>query len=149
MPPTGDRAMDQKRVLFVCTHNSARSQMAEAFLKDTAGDRFEVHSAGLEPEPLNPLAVAVTAELGLDISGQKPQSVFALYTGGRLFDYVITVCQEAEERCPLFPGITKRLYWPFPDPAAVEGDQVQRLAAVRDIRDQVKARVREWVAAQG
>ncbi|MFH1059518.1 MAG: arsenate reductase ArsC [Pseudomonadota bacterium] len=141
--------MSKEKVLFVCVHNSARSQMAQAYLRKLAGDDLEVDSAGFKPGPLNPLAVQVMAEDGIDISGQLPQSVFDLYRQGRLYDYVITVCDESENQCPLFPGITHRLHWPFPDPAAVAGDAGQRLAKVRAIRDQIKQRVMEWWMAQG
>lgn len=138
--------MDKDKVLFVCVHNNARSQMAEAFLKDMAGKRFEVQSAGFEPAPLNPLAVAAMAEEGLDISKNQAQSVLKLYQGGRLFAYVITVCSEAEDRCPVFPGITKRLHWPFPDPSALEGSWEEKMAATRRIRDQIKQKVQRFVA---
>ena len=138
--------MAKPKVLFLCTHNSARSQMAEAYLRRMAGDRLEVTSAGFKPAPLNPLAVEVMAEEGLDISGNRPQSVFDLYRDGRLFDYVITVCQDAREKqCPVFPGITKRLHWPFPDPSALTGSHQEKLAAAREIRDRIKTMVRQWV----
>jgi len=138
--------MQKKRVLFVCVHNSARSQMAEAFLNDLAGDRFEGHSAGLEPGTLNPLAVEAMKEAGLDISGNKTKSVFDLYKRGELFSYVITVCDaEAAQRCPVFPGITTTLNWSFPDPAGFEGSWEERLARTRAVRDAVKARVEEFI----
>jgi arsenate reductase len=146
--PRMEESMSQARVLFVCVHNSARSQMAQAYLRQLAGDDLEVDSAGFKPEPLNPLAVQVMAEEGIDISGQRPQSVFELYRQGKLYDYVITVCDDTENQCPIFPGITHRLHWPFPDPAAVEGDQEQRLATVRSIRDQIKQRITEWWRAR-
>ena len=137
--------MSKPKVLFVCTHNSARSQMAEAYLKQLAGDRMEVQSAGFQPAPLNPLAVEVMAEDGLDISGQTAQSVFRLFQEGRLFDYVITVCEDSREAsCPIFPGLTRRLHWGFPDPAAVSGDHQAKLEKTREIRDQIKSRVRRW-----
>ncbi|ADK85999.1 Protein-tyrosine phosphatase, low molecular weight [Desulfarculus baarsii DSM 2075] len=130
------------RVLFVCTHNSARSQMAQAYLRQMAGQRFQVDSAGLEPTQLNPLAVEVMAEEGLDISEQRPQSVFELYRQGNLYDYVITVCEsERESLCPVFPGITKRLHLPFDDPAQLTGGHDERLAGARRIRDQIKQAV--------
>jgi arsenate reductase len=136
--------MRPRKVLFVCTHNSARSQMAEAFLRLCGGGAFEAHSAGFQPRELNPLAVEVMAEEGLDISGQQARSVFDLYQGGRLFDYVITVCSDSEDRCPLFPGITQRLHWPFPDPARLTGGREEKLAAARRIRDQIRQRVCAW-----
>lgn len=138
--------MTKDKVLFVCVHNSARSQMAEAFLKDMAGKQFEVQSAGFEPAPLNPLAIAVMAEVGLDISKNQAQSVFKLYQEGRLFDYVITVCTESENRCPMFPGITKRLHWPFTDPASLEGSPEEKMSAARHIRDQIKQEVQNFIA---
>jgi arsenate reductase len=141
--------MNRKKVLFVCTHNSARSQMAEAYLRKFAGRSLEAHSAGFQPRPLNPLAVEVMAEEGLDISGQEARGVFDLYQQGRLFDYVITVCGDSEDRCPLFPGITQRLHWPFPDPAALAGSHEERLAGARRIRDQIKDQVLGWVRELG
>ena len=106
---------NRKRVLFVCVHNSARSQIAEAFLNTLAGDRFEAVSAGLEPGTLNPLAVEVMKEVGIDISKNRTKSVFDLYAAGALFSYVIAVCDaEAAQRCPIFPGITKTIVWSFP-----------------------------------
>lgn len=137
--------MDKPKVLFVCTHNSARSQMAEAYLKQLAGERMEVSSAGFQPAPLNPLAVEVMAEEGLDISQNAAQSVFQLFREGRLFDYVITVCEDSREAsCPIFPGVTRRLHWGFPDPAEATGDQQAQLEQVRQIRDQIKQKVRTW-----
>jgi arsenate reductase len=134
------------KVLFVCVHNSGRSQMAQAFLERMAGDRFEVASAGFEPTPINPLVVEVMAEVGIDLSRRGSQGVFDLYKRGRLYDYVITVCDDSREKqCPIFPGVTHRLHWPFPDPAAVPGGQAEKLAAVRAIRDQVRARVAAWL----
>ncbi len=134
--------MEKLRVLFVCVHNSARSQMAEAFLRAFAGDSFEVESAGLEPaEAVNPLVVEAMAELGFDLSGRKPKSAFELFRQGRLYDYVISVCEDGGERCPVFPGLTRRWHWPFPDPARVTGTREERLAQVRAIRDQIRAKV--------
>lgn len=136
------------RVLFVCVHNSARSQMAEALLRELGGERFEVFSAGLEPGELNPLAVQVMEELGIDISGHKVKSVFDHFRQGVLFDYVITVCDAARaEKCPVFPGVTKRLEWSFEDPASLAGDWESRLAATRRIRDGIREAVRTFVAA--
>ena len=134
--------MEKMRVLFICGHNSARSVMAEVFLRAFAGDSFEVTSAGFEPaDAVNPLVAEVMAELGFDVSGHKPQSVFDLFTQGRLFDYVITVCGETEGRCPVFPGVTKRWGWPFADPARATGTREEQLAQVRAIRDQVREKV--------
>jgi arsenate reductase len=133
------------RVLFVCVHNSARSQMAEAFLNDLAEDRFEAQSAGLEPGKLNQDVVAVMKEIGIDISRNETKSAFDLYKKGALFDYVITVCDEASaERCPIFPGFTKRVHWSFPDPSSVAGEQYDRLDVIRGIRDQIRAQIEQW-----
>lgn len=138
--------MEKKRVLFVCVHNSARSQMAEAYLNALAGDRFEAHSAGLEPGTLNPLAVEVMKEAGLDISGNATKSVFEIFKRGELFAYVITVCDtEAAQRCPIFPGITTTLNWSFPDPAAFEGSWEERVARTRAVRDAVKGRIEGFI----
>jgi len=130
----------KKKVLFICVQNSARSQMAEAFLNLICPDYFEAHSAGLEPGVLNPLAVEAMRELGVDISGKKTQSVFDVFKRGQFFPYVITVCDETSaERCPTFPGVTQRLHWSFPDPAALSGTHAERLEGTREIRDQIRA----------
>ncbi|HME45843.1 MAG TPA: arsenate reductase ArsC [Syntrophorhabdales bacterium] len=135
------------RVLFVCVHNAARSQMAEAFLNHLAGDRFEGESAGFEPGPLNPLAVEVMKEVGIDISANRAKSVFGLYKEGRLYDYVITVCDESSaERCPIFPGRVRRLQWTFENPASLTGSHEEKLAKTRKIRDQIKGKVEELIA---
>jgi arsenate reductase len=127
------------RVLFICQHNSGRSQIAEAYLKQIAGEAFTVESAGLEPaEKVNSLVVEVMKEEGFDLSDKKPQSVFALFKEGRLYDHVITVCHDTEDKCPVFPGITKRWHWPFPDPAKVEGTTEEKREQVRKIRDAIK-----------
>lgn len=132
------------RVLFVCIHNSARSQMAEALLRKLAGDRFQVESAGLEPGQINPLVVEVMLEEGIDLSGKKTQSVFALKKAGRRFETVITVCGgEAEERCPLFPGVGETLRWQFPDPSLFTGTHEEKLARVREIRDRIRIKIEE------
>lgn len=139
--------MKKIRVLFVCTHNSARSQMAEAFLNHYAGELFEAKSAGFEPGPLNPLAVKAMAEDGLDISGSYSKSVFDLFKAGELFDWVITVCDEsAENKCPLFPGIVNRLHLSFPDPASFRGTDEEKLAETRRVRDLIKTEVLKWAA---
>ena len=133
------------RVLFVCVHNSARSQMAEAFLNTLAGDRFEASSAGLEPAALNPLAVDAMREAGLDISRNKAQSVFDPRAELSIL-VVIAVCDaEAAQRCPTFPGITKTLVWSFPDPASFTGTWEDRLARTREIRDAIRAKVERFV----
>lgn len=137
---------NRPRVLFICIHNSARSQMAEAWLKRLYGDRFEAESAGLEPGALNPLAVEVMREVGIDIAGNRTQAVFELFKTGRLYAHAITVCDEAAaERCPIFAGITKRDHWSFPDPSAFTGSDEERLAQTRNVRDAIRARIETWV----
>jgi len=141
----GMENMAKHKVLFVCVHNSARSQMAEAWLNHVCGDFFEAESAGLEPGNLLPLAIEVMKEMGIDISHKKTRSVFDLVKAGRIFSYVITVCDEASaERCPIFPGIAKRLHWSFPDPAIVMGTTEEKLKKVRKIRDDIKSTVERW-----
>ncbi|HUE36405.1 MAG TPA: arsenate reductase ArsC [Candidatus Acidoferrum sp.] len=135
----------KKKVLFVCIHNSARSQMAEAFLNQFCGDEFEAHSAGLEPGKLNPIVVEAMQEIGMDISGNQTKAVFDIFKSGKTFSYVITVCDETSaERCPIFPGITQRLHWSFPDPSAIQGTQEQKLSRTSEIRDIIKSKVEEW-----
>jgi len=135
----------KKKVLFVCVHNSARSQMAEAFLNESCGDHFEAHSAGLKPGELNPLAVAVMREVGIDISQNRTQSVFNVFRSGQLFAHVITVCDETSaERCPIFPGMATPLHWSFPDPSALTGSYEQRLQGTRKIRDDIREHVQTW-----
>ncbi|MFH1984414.1 MAG: arsenate reductase ArsC [Pseudomonadota bacterium] len=127
------------KILFICQHNSGRSQMAEAYLRKFAGDYFEIESAGLVPaEKVNPLVVEVMKEEGVDLSEKRPQSVFDLFRTGNIFAHVITVCHDSENQCPVFPGITCRWHCPFPDPNAVSGSQKEKLAKVRQIRDQIK-----------
>ena len=137
---------DKIKVLFVCVHNSARSQIAEAFLNHMAGDRFAAQSAGLEPGALNPLAVEVMREIGIDISRNKTKSVFDFYKRGALFNYVVTVCDETQaERCPIFPGHAQKVHRSFPEPAARAGTDSEKLENARVIRDQIKAWLEEWV----
>ena len=134
-----------KSVLFLCVHNSARSQMGEAYLKRFGGSAFMVESAGIEPGKLNPYVVRALREDGIDISSQKTQSVFDLYKAGRTYSYVITVCsKEAGERCPIFPGLTERIHWPFPDPSAFKGTDDEIMIQVREVRDSIKPRVRAF-----
>jgi len=143
--------MDVKktRVLFICNHNSARSQMAEAFLNAMAGGRFEAESAGFEVRELNPLAVAVMQEVGIDISGNKTKEIFDLYRHGRSFSHEIKVCDRVhEERCPLFPGMVKRIAWSFADPATLVGSEEEKLVATRRIRDEIRAAVAEFIASE-
>lgn len=138
--------MAKEKVLFVCVHNSARSQMAEALLNRMAGDRFEAESAGLKPGRLNALAVEAMHGMGIDISNKTTRDVFELYKQGRRFDYVITVCDEASgEKCPIFPGIAKKLGWSFPDPASLMGSYDERLQQTIGIRDQIKNRIEQWL----
>lgn len=135
----------KRNVLFICVQNSARSQMAEAFLNAACPDEFEAESAGLDPGTLSPLAVTVMREVGIDISTKSTQSVFELFKAGRLFSYVITVCDETSaESCPIFPGKTRRLHWSFPDPAALQGPWEERLAGTRVIRDTIRAKIAAW-----
>jgi arsenate reductase (thioredoxin) len=137
----------KKRVLFVCIHNSARSQMAEAFLNQICGNEFEAHSAGLEPGKLNPLVVEAMQEIGIDISGHQTKAVFDMFKSGKIFAYVITVCDEASaERCPIFPGITKRLHWSFPDPSSLQGTYEEKLMRTREVRDTIKQKIEQWCA---
>jgi arsenate reductase len=127
------------RVLILCTGNSARSQMAEGLLRHEAGGRFEVFSAGTKPSQVRPEAIAVMAEIGLDISGHRSKSVDEF--AGRRLDFVITVCDNAKETCPVFPAAVRRLHWPFEDPAAVEGSEEVRKAAFRRVRDRMHGRI--------
>ena len=133
----------KKKALFICVHNSARSQMAAALLNKRCGEFFEAESAGLEPGTLNSLAVEALREIGIDISKNKTRAVFDVFKSGELFAYVITVCDESEAKgCPIFPGVTTRLHWSFPDPAALTGTEKERLDGVRKIRDQIRARIK-------
>jgi arsenate reductase (thioredoxin) len=135
----------KRKVLFICVHNSARSQMAEAWTNQICGDFFEAQSAGLEPGTLNPLAVEVMREVGIDISQKKTRRVFDVFKSGQLFAYVVTVCDETSaEKCPIFPGPTKRLHWSFPDPSQVTGSEEARLEQVRLIRDEIRGKIEEW-----
>ena len=133
------------KVLFVCIHNSARSQMAEAFLKRFCGDEFDAQSAGIEPGKLNPIVVeAMTAE-GIDISRNATKSVQEMIASGQRFDYVITVCDETSaERCPIFPGGTTRLHWGFPDPSQFTGTHAEKLASTCEVRDEIARTIADW-----
>ena len=134
---------DPKRTLILCTGNSARSQMAEGLLRRLGEDRFEVFSAGTEPSRVNPLAIEAMREKGIDISGQRSKSVDEFR--GQEFDYVITVCDRANENCPVFPGRTERIHWSFDDPAAAEGERDAQLAVFRRVRDEIEGRLRDFV----
>jgi len=137
-----------KKVLFLCVHNSARSQMGEAFLKKYGEGRFEVESAGIEPGKLNPYVVRAMGEVGIDISANATKSVFHLQKAGRSYDFVITVCSpEAAERCPMFPGRSEKIHWPFPDPSAMKGTDEEIMRGVREVRELIEAAVREFAAA--
>ena len=133
-------------VLFLCTGNSCRSQMAEGFLRRLAGDRFEAHSAGTIPSHVNPLAIAVMKEQGIDISGHRSKNVTEFL--GQHFTYVVTVCDNARQQCPIFPGNSIRLHWSLEDPAEVVGDEEERLVKFREIRDQIEQHIRELVAGK-
>jgi len=133
------------RVLFLCTRNSARSQMAEAFLRHYGGDRYEVHSAGLAPGEIDPMTIQVMAERGYDLSGQRAKGV-GEYLGKVLFQYLIIMCAEAEKNCPtVWPGVSKRLSWPIEDPSVSTGSAEERLAGFRVARDRIEEMVRTWV----
>lgn len=141
--------MDRKmRVLFLCTGNSARSQMAEAFLRRYGSDHFEAYSAGLEPKGINPLTIRVMNEIGFDLSGQRSKGVQEFL--GKVFIHeLITVCDKAEKNCPTtWPGVIKKMHWSFEDPAAFEGSEEQKLEKFREIRDQIEQKVRGWVQEQ-
>jgi arsenate reductase len=140
--------MDKRSVLFLCTRNSARSQMAEAFLRTYAGDKYEAHSAGLDAGGINPLTRKVMDELGIDISGQSSKDVMR-YMGRVNFGYIITVCKDAEERCPrYFPGTGQRLCWNFEDPAKLAGSEDEKLTKFREVRDLIRKKVQGWVDSQ-
>jgi arsenate reductase len=130
---------DKQRVLFLCTHNSARSQMAEGFLRALGGDRFEGFSAGTEATRVRPLAIRAMAEQGIDISRQESKTLDRYR--GEPFDYVITVCDQAAEACPVFPGARERLHWSFPDPSQATGSEAEQLATYRSVRDAIRARI--------
>jgi arsenate reductase len=138
--------VDRKRVLIVCTGNSARSQMAEGLLRRLGGERFEVASAGTRPTPVRPEAVAVMKELGIDISGHRSKSVEEF--AGQPFDYVITVCDSARQECPVFPAAAGTLHWSFEDPAIASGSEQERLAVFRRVRDQIAERLRQFLAVE-
>src|SRR4029077_4631245 len=134
--------MRKQKVLFICVHNSARSQMAAALLNETCGEFFEGESAGLEPGTINPLAVEALYELGIDISKNTTQRVFDVWKSGQIFQFVVTVCSEAEaEGCPIFPAVATRLHWPFDDPSKFTGTREERLTRACQVRDQIPARI--------
>jgi len=138
--------MNRTRVLFLCTHNSARSQMAEGFLRALAGDRFEAQSAGTEKTSVNPLAIKAMAELNIDLSSHTSKVYDGLLK--EHWDYLVTVCDDANERCPFVPGSVKRLHWSFEDPSRAKGSEEERLQVFRRVRDQIRQRLAEWLKTQ-
>jgi arsenate reductase len=137
--------MPKQKVLFICAHNSARSQMAAALLNETCGEFFEAQSAGLEPGTINPLAVEALRELEIDISKNPTQRVFDVWKSGQMFAFVITVCSEVEaEGCPIFAGVTTRLHWPFDDPSKFAGTHDERLEQTRRVRDQIRDKLHSF-----
>ena len=140
--------MDKQRVLFLCTGNSCRSQMAEAFLQKYGGEHFEVHSAGLEPKTINAYTYQVMNEIGFDLAGHKAKGI-ETFLGKVLFQYLITVCDDAEKNCPtVWPGVNTRLHWSFEDPAKFEGSPEEKLAKFRQVRDQIQAKIQTWLTEQ-
>jgi arsenate reductase len=136
-----------EKVLFVCIHNSARSQMAEAYLNHFAGEKYSAESAGLEPGNLNPFVVKVMQEDGIDISGNDTNSVYEFFKEGRFFNYVVAVCdKEASEKCPVFPSVKETMHWGFRDPSSVDGTDEEKLAFAREVRDEIKARIQQFLA---
>jgi arsenate reductase (thioredoxin) len=137
--------MEKQKILFICIHNSARSQMAEAWLNHFCGEQFEAESAGLSPGTLNPLVVKVMQEVGIDISHKQTQAVSDLLDAGKKYTYVVTVCDESSaESCPVFPGIAEKLHWGFPDPSVLTGTEEEKLAKIREIRDLIKTQIEKW-----
>ena len=140
--------MDKQRVLFLCTGNSCRSQMAEAFLQKYGGEHFEVHSAGLEPKTINTYTYQVMNEIGFDLAGHSAKGI-ETFLGKVLFQYLITVCDDAEKNCPtVWPGVNTRLHWSFEDPAKFEGSPEEKLARFRQVRDQIQAKIQTWLTEQ-
>ena len=137
--------MIKEKVLFVCVHNSARSQMAAALLNQLCPEHFEADSAGLEPGKLNLLAVEAMADIGIDISKNEPTSVFELFKQGRVYQYVIAVCdKKAAEQCPIFPMIRERLHWSFPDPSSLSGSPAEKIQKTIEIRNQIRKKILDW-----
>lgn len=138
--------MSKKRLLFVCIHNSARSQMAEELLRKLAGDRFDVESAGIEPGTLNSNVVEVLKEEGIDITGKQTKVVFDLLKAGNTYDYVIAVCDGASaEKCPVFPGINKKIHWSFTDPSKFEGSHEEKFDKTRKVKEEIQSKIQEWL----
>jgi arsenate reductase len=141
--------MAKRKVLFICVHNSARSQMAAALLNRACGEFFEAQSAGLEPGTINPLVTEALQEIGIDISKNTTQRVFDVWTSGQMFQFVITVCSEAEaEGCPIFGGVTTRVHWSFEDPSKFTGSHEERLEKTRRVRDQIHAKIDSFCEEQ-
>ena len=139
--------MGKQKILFVCIHNSARSQMAEELLRKLAGDQYEVESAGIEPGSLNPFVVEVLKEESINIEGKATQAVSDLLKEGRQYDYVITVCDETSaEKCPVFPGDVTRLHWGFQDPSSFEGTGEEKLVFTKKVKEEIKAKIEDWLS---
>ena len=140
--------MNKPRILFLCTHNAARSQMAEALLRKHGGDRFDVVSAGVEPTEIHPLTVRVLDEIGLDVSGQHAKGIES-FLGKGSFKFAIIVCERAQKNCPnIYPFALQKLYWPFDDPAEAQGTEVEQLHAFREVRDQIENKILDWLKHQ-
>jgi arsenate reductase (thioredoxin) len=142
----GDEMGEPRRMLFLCIHNSCRSQMAEGLMRAAAGDRVEAASAGLEAASVHPLAIRVMAELGVDISRQRSKTLAEFE--GQPFDTVVTTCDEAQEACPRWPGKARMLHWGFPDPAAAQGTEEERLDVFRSVRDAIRERIAAFLCAE-
>ena len=140
--------MGKLRVLFVCVHNSARSQMAEAFMNDFAGEIFEAESAGMEPGVINPVVIEVMKEIGYDLSNNQTKGVYDFFKQGKSYHYVISVCDEANaQRCPTFPGLTRRISWSFEDPASFTGSDEEKKEQTRLVRDKIKTEVKDFISS--
>jgi len=140
--------VEKVKVLFLCSGNSARSQMAEAILRQRAGGNFEVYSAGLEPAGLNPYTVRVLDEIGVPTDGLRSKAL-SDFIGRQHFSYLVTVCSKAEARCPIFPGMGMRLHWPFDDPAEFTGNDAETMDVFRCVRDQIREKIDSWLISQG
>ena len=136
--------LTKTKVIFLCTHNAARSQMAEAFLKKYAGDYFDVYSAGFNPQPIHPLTIKVMKEIGFDLAKQQPKDLWPLAKSEH-FGIIITVCRKGEEECPTMPGASTRLYWDLEDPAGFNGTEEEKVAKFREVRDQVERKVKDFL----
>jgi arsenate reductase len=145
----GGAYMDKTRILFLCVHNTGRSQMAEALVNKHYGDRFAAESAGFDPgTEVNPLVVEAMKELGINLSGKKPRNLFDLLKRGDLFAYVVTVCDESSaQQCPVFPGVTTRLHWSFEDPSLFSGSRDEKLDKIRRLRDDIKSRIDDFIGS--